>query len=173
MTRRIAFAMALCLALLAPLLPGSSLPQAPGAEFPGWPAKIDGVTLRPLPPGPQDEYFARDFPGKVARFAAGGKQVVVRWVSSPTRRLHPAAHCFTGAGYQIRPLPMGEIGAGRASCFSASRAGEVLRVCEMLSDGAGASWPDVSSWYWQAVAAPAGASWWSYVIVEHEDAGAL
>jgi hypothetical protein len=62
--------------------------------------------------------------------------VVIRWVNAPTRRLHPASHCFQGAS--------------------------------SLRGTQGETWPDVSSWYWSALTAPAGSSWWSFVVVERE-----
>jgi hypothetical protein len=118
---------------------------------------------------PQDESFARDFPGRLARFSAGERQVVIRWINAPTRRLHPASHCFQGVGYQLTPLPMARDASGALmGCFSARKAGERLRVCEQLRGAGGQTWPDVSSWYWSALAAPAGSSWWSYVVVEQE-----
>ncbi len=167
-TRVRMFVVLLALAAAAPLLPKPGLPR-PGAaaEFPGWPRSHDGVQLARMSPGPQDAWFARDFPGKVARFSARDRQVVVRWVSSPTRRLHPASQCFAGAGYAIEPLPMRKSADGALmSCFAARRDGEALDVCEQLRGSAGGSWPDVSAWYWHALAAPAGESWWSFVVVE-------
>ena len=167
-TRRLLLFAALALATVAPLLPRTATPMQSG-EFGGWPRTFDGAPLEPMPAGPQDEWFARDFPGKVARFASGDKQVVIRWVNAPTRRLHPASHCFTGAGYQWSPLSMDRSADGALmSCFSARKPGEALRVCEQLRGARGARWPDVSSWYWSALAAPAGSTWWSYVVVEHE-----
>jgi hypothetical protein len=164
---RIPFACAVLLAAATPLLPQRPS-SANSGGFPGWPMAWEGEPLEPIPASPQDEYFTRDFPGKVARFAAADAQVVIRWVNSPTRRLHPAAHCFTGAGYHIEPRPMRQraAGAGLMSCFAASKDGETLEVCEQLRDGAGNNWPDVSAWYWHALAAPAGGSWWSYVVVK-------
>lgn len=168
--RALILLLALVFASVAPLLPKASLPQATdAAEFPGWPSHLNGAPLRLMPPAPQDAYFTRDFPGKVARFSAGDRQVVLRWVNSATRRLHPARHCFIGAGYEVLPEPMTHDHDGALmSCFIARKSGEGLRVCEVLRDSAGQSWPDVSSWYWHAVAAPAGRSWWSYVLVERE-----
>jgi hypothetical protein len=162
------FAALLALAAAAPLLPKPELPRpGAGAEFPGWPAAFEGASLERMAPGPQDAWFARDFPGRVARFTARDRQVVVRWVNSPTRRLHPAGHCFAGAGYAISPVPMRKSADGAPmSCFTARRGAESLNVCEQLRDSAGGSWPDVSAWYWHALAAPAGEAWWSYVVVE-------
>jgi hypothetical protein len=162
------FLLTVALASAAPLFPRPSLTGAAGsASFPGWPGEFEGARLERMAPGREDAWFTREFPGRVARFAAGDRQVVVRWVSSPTRRLHPASHCFTGAGYEVTAAPMarGRDGA-LMSCFTARRGGEALRVCEQLRDPSGRSWPDVSAWYWHAVMSPTGTSWWSFVVVE-------
>lgn len=162
------FFLCLVLAAAAPLLPKPGLPQAGAAgDFPSWPSSFEGQPLERMAPGPQDDWFARDFPGKVARFSSGQRQVVMRWVNSPTRRLHPASHCFAGAGYAIGPLPMRRSADDQLmSCFVARKGGEALNVCEQLRGSNGGSWPDVSAWYWHAVAAPATEAWWSTVIVE-------
>ncbi|HTU67908.1 MAG TPA: hypothetical protein VMF52_18310 [Steroidobacteraceae bacterium] len=167
------FVLALALAAAAPLFPRASTPARASVAFPGWPATFDGAALTRLPAGREDVWFTRDFPGRVARFAAQDRQVVIRWVSSPTRRLHPASHCFTGAGYAVSPAPMKKSGDGALmSCFHARRGIESLEVCEQLRDSNGASWPDVSAWYWHALTAPAGRAWWSYVVVAREIAPA-
>jgi hypothetical protein len=162
------FIILLALAAAAPLLPKPELPRLTAdAEFPGWPAAYEGQPLARLSPGPQDDWFARDFPGKVARFTTHDRQVVVRWVNSPTRRLHPANHCFAGAGYSLEPLPMRRSADGELmSCFVARKGAEELNVCEQVRASSGGSWPDVSAWYWHALAAPATEAWWSYVVVE-------
>jgi hypothetical protein len=165
------FLLTLALASAAPLLPRPALPGAAGgAVFPGWPTEFDGVKLERMAPGREDAWFTRDFPGKVARFAARDRQVVMRWVSSPTRRLHPASHCFTGAGYAVTPAPMARTRDGALmSCFNARRGNDALKVCEQLRDPTGQSWPDVSAWYWHALTSPAGGSWWSFVVVERAE----
>jgi len=162
------FLLSLALASAAPLFPRPTPPgSASAAPFPGWPAEYEGTTLERMAPGREDAWFTRDFPGRVARFSAARRQVVVRWVNSPTRRLHPASQCFKGAGYAVSPLPMTRSRDGALmSCFTARRDGDALQVCEQLRDDAGRSWPDVSAWYWHALAAPAGGAWWSYVVVE-------
>ena len=162
------FLLALALASAAPLFPRPTLSgNGTPASFPGWPAEFEGAALARMAPGREDAWFTRDFPGKVARFSARDRQIVVRWVSSPTRRLHPASQCFTGAGYAVTPAPMARSRDGALmSCFTARRGVEALKVCEQLRDDAGRSWPDVSAWYWHALTSPAGGAWWSYVIVE-------
>lgn len=164
------FGVALLLAAIAPALPRQAPSPEGGAHgFPGWPRSFDGAPLARLPPGPQDEWFARDFPGRVARFATPGKQVVVRWVNTPTRRLHPAIQCFRGAGYSIaqRPMRLGRNGDAM-SCFAAAKGADVLEVCEKIEAAGGRTWSDVSSWYWGALARPDPAGWWSFVVVTRE-----
>jgi hypothetical protein len=164
------FGVALVLAVIAPALPRPAPPAEAGArDFPGWPRSYDGAPLTPLPPGPQDAWFARDFPGRVARFAARDKQVVIRWVDAPTRRLHPASQCFRGAGYSIAERPMRLTPDGDAmSCFAASKDADVLEVCEKIEAASGRAWSDVSSWYWGALMRPDPGGWWSYVVVTRE-----
>jgi len=171
MKRRLScFVVVLALAAAAPLLPISAAPATRDAQaFPGWPHEYEGVALQSMAPIAQDAFFTRDFPGRIARFAARDRQVVVRWVSSPTRRLHPASQCFVGAGFALSPLPMRRSADGALmSCFAARKPGEALRVCEQLRDSTGDTRPDVSSWYWHALVAPRGTTWWSYVVVERE-----
>jgi hypothetical protein len=52
------------------------------------------------------------------------------------------------------------------SCFRASLRDEHLRVCELIRDGQGASWPDVSAWYWNAIFGSRQGPWWSFVVAE-------
>ena len=158
------------MAALAAFAPEIRSPAAaPSLQgFPGWPAQVGGRPLTRLPPGPQDEWFARDFPGRIARFSSGEEQVVLRWINAPTRRLHPASHCFEGAGFAVEPRPMRRMHGALAGCFVARRDGESLNVCEWIADSDGRSWSDVSSWYWSALAAPPARNWWSYVVVRRE-----
>lgn len=169
---RLAFVALLLAAGLAPLAPAGHGSEAPAANFPGWPAAFEGRRLTPMPAAAEDAFFARDFPGRIARFTDGRRQIVLRWVSEPTRRLHPAAHCFAGVGYAIAPQPLRHAPDGALmGCFAARKGAVALRVCEILRDGQGRSWADVSAWYWSALLAPAPGAWWSTVIVEPEAAG--
>jgi hypothetical protein len=164
------FALLVTAAALAPLAPRTSQEIAEQTGFPGWPATFEGRTLASVPLAPEDSYFARGgFPGRISRFTDDTRHVVVRWVNAPTRRLHPAAQCFKGAGYEIEPRPMRRTADGALmGCFAAHREGRSLRVCEMVRSADGRTWSDVSSWHWSAMLAPSGQHWWSYVVVERE-----
>lgn len=156
-------ALALLLAAGAPLLPRRSATAPPRAP---WPAQFEGKPLRPIPAGPGDAMLARDFPGHVARFSDGRRQVVLRQVAQATRLLHPPRDCFAALGYTIEPLPMRAVAGGWASCFAARRGGAGLTVCEHIRDAAGAVHSDVPSWYWPALTGTSPAPWLAVMTVE-------
>jgi hypothetical protein len=155
-------------AALMPLVarPGGAADAAQG-NFPGWPTHYEGRALTELPLTQRELVFVRDFPGRVGRFSDGRRELIIRWVGAPTRRLHPAADCFRGSGYGVTPLPVGKDAAGAAmGCFRASHGIDVQTVCELIRDEHGASWPDVSAWYWNSMLGASPAPWWSFVVAE-------
>jgi hypothetical protein len=178
-----ALVVAALLAALAPVLHrvldrelGWALHPDPvgGDAFPGWPTHFEDRALQPLALTAREALFVAGFPGRVGRFHDGRREIIVRWVSAPTRLLHPAADCFKGVGYAIAPLPARRSSEGHLmSCFRATRAKEALTVCELIRGAqgvhAGEHWPDVSAWYWSAVLGTSPAPWWSYVVAEVSD----
>src|SRR5262245_8451285 len=66
------------------------------ALFPGWPSTFEGRSLRELPLSEREERFGAGFPGRIARFTDGQRELIIRWVAAPTRQLHSAADCFRG-----------------------------------------------------------------------------
>ena len=152
-------------AALAPLLPGPGGAAPAGAA--SWPAVFEGRRLAPIPPAAEDQVLARSFPGRIARFSDGRRQIVLRRVESATRRLHPASDCYRAIGYDIAPAPMRMVaGRGPASCFIARRGGRAFLVCEQMGDGEGRSWPDISSWYWAALLGASKGPWLASLTVE-------
>jgi hypothetical protein len=116
---------------------------------------------------PREAGFVQDFPGRIGRFSDGRREIIVRWVNAPTRRLHSAADCFRGIGFTIKPSTVQKDPDGvTMGCFRATNGGEDLAVCEVIRDEHGDSWPDVSAWYWHALFGTSRAPWWSYVIAE-------
>jgi hypothetical protein len=137
------------LAALIPFLSWQSSPQRETKQFVGWPQKFEGLPLMQLGLTEQEQLFAKDFPGQVARFTDGSREIVMRWVNHPSRSLHPAVDCLKGVGYTIAPKPIHVDAAGNYwGCFAARRGGRTLSVCERVYDEAGRSWSDISSWYW-------------------------
>ena len=164
-----AFVVACALAALAPVLPQPTAASA-DAAFPGWPMTFDGRPLHPRPLLPREQRFAAAFPGRIAAFADGRRLYVVRWVTRATRRLHPAADCFRGAGYAIEPRPLRRDAAGRAwGSFVAVRGETRLLVRErIVESNDGAAFTDASSWYWAALLGRSDGPWWAWTIVDND-----
>ena len=164
----VAIIVAAALAAAAPLWQSSpEAPRSAAHTFPGWPTHYDGQPLQQLPMTERETAFGRDFPGQIGRFTDGRREVIVRYVAEPTRRLHPAADCLKAVGYSITPLPARHAASGAVmSCLRAERDGQALIVCEGIRDQHGATWPDVSAWYWSAMLGSATGPWWSFVEAE-------
>jgi hypothetical protein len=163
-----AFVLAAISAALAPLFARTS-DTVFAKDFPGWPTHYEGRALTELPLTQREVAFVRDFPGRVGRFSDGRREIIIRWVGAPTRRLHPAADCLRGSGYAITPLPARTDAAGAAmGCFRARHGADSMTVCELIRDQRGASWPDVSAWYWNGMLGASPPPWWSFVVAERE-----
>ena len=133
-------------------------------NFRAFPQTFEGLALTELPLSEREKFFLEDFPGTVGRFSDGKREIVVRFVTEATRKLHPATDCFRAIGYQTKPLPLRVDGEGkRWSCFSARKSNEDLNVCERIYDKAGNEWTDVSAWYWAALSETDGE--WSAITV--------
>lgn len=140
--------------------------------FPGWPGHFAGAPLRQLPLTPREERFGDGFPGRLGRFHDGRREVLLRWVAQPTRRLHAAARCLEAHGYSIEHRPLEQDAEGRPwSVFLARDADAriTLRVREGIRDADGRQWGDVSAWYWAAVLGNSRGPWWSYVVAERQN----
>jgi hypothetical protein len=165
--RAVPHLIACALAALAPFAPRIDGAPPPPPAF-QWPATFEGRPLAPLPLGERDQRFAADFPGHVGRFSDGGREIILRHVTTATRRLHPASDCLRAEGYTIEPRPARTAGDGGGawSCFAARRRGERLQVCEQIRDAAGRTFPDASSWYWPARLGGSTGPWSSTTVVE-------
>lgn len=156
------------LAVLAPLVFSTASPNLETtSQFPGWPTEYEGKPLTQLDLTEKEEIFVKDFPGKIGRFSDGYRELIIRWVEQPTRKLHPAADCFKGIGYYIKPQPIqiNELGV-KMGCFAASKGSSELNVCEYIAAQGGKTWSDISSWYWGALFEDTPEGWMSYVVAE-------
>ncbi|HJU93505.1 MAG TPA: hypothetical protein VJ656_11275 [Pyrinomonadaceae bacterium] len=136
--------------------------------FPGWPTEFEGKRLTPLPLTVIEQRFNSDFPGKIGRFTDGKRELIFRWVTEATRKLHPASDCFQGLGYSVKPLAIHRDEKGSLwSSFAATKGKDQLRVYERIHTDSGETWTDVSAWYWSALQHGEG-SWWAITIAEKE-----
>ena len=162
------FLTACVMAASVPLLP--SPPPAPAQyEFPGWPESFENRPITRLGLEAREQRFMSDYPGRMARFTDGEREIVLRFVAEQTRKLHPSSDCFKAIGYGIEPQPLWIDGAGiRWGCFKAVRGDEKLWVYERIHDDRGNSWPDVSAWYWAVVLNRASGPWWAVTVAQKQ-----
>ncbi len=167
MQRLITFVLLSLCAGLFPFISDSSTVESSTQVFPGWPTKFENQRLTPLPLSENERLFAVDFPGQIQRFSDGKREYILRWLYSPTRKLHSASDCLRGVGYSIQPLALAiRSDAANWSHFQANRGIESLLVYERIYDENGNSWSDVSAWYWAALLGKSTGPWWSVVIAE-------
>ena len=159
--------LAVCLVAWVLSFGGSPESVRPAAgAFPGWPSSFEGRALVPIELEEREKRFYEDFPGQVARFSDGEREIILRWVSEETHKLHPAAICFRGRGFEIEPRDgMLDASGRRWGTFRASCDGEVFDVRELVYSET-ESWSDVSAWYWAATLRRTSGPWWTVMVAE-------
>ena len=149
---------------------GRASPRAANDEsarqFPGWPETFEGDTLVEEPQNEFERMFAQNFPGRIGRFRAGRRTVIVRWTTRPTHRVHGAAYCLRATGWRIEPLPLADDGAGVWSAFRATRGGEALNVREQVRGADGTTFADVPDWFFNALLGRTAGPWWIVTVAE-------
>jgi hypothetical protein len=142
--------------------------NAGNVAFSGWPIEFEGKTLTPLPLTDVEKRFASDFPGRISRFTDGNREIIIRWVTEATRKLHPSSDCFQGLGYTVKPLAAHRDANGSLwASFAATKENDRLRVYERINNDAGETWTDASAWYWSALRDDNG-PWWAFTVAEKE-----
>ena len=164
------YLIACAIAALMPFVSARLETPAPGAAvvtFPGWPSTFEGKSLGALPLNEMEKRFANGFPGRIARFSDGEREIIIRWVTEATRTLHPASDCFRGLGYHVKPLPVYRDASGSLwASFAATNDDMALRVYERIHSDSGETWTDVSAWYWSALRHEGTGSWWAITVAE-------
>jgi len=155
----------ICLcAALVPLAGGFLDQPGASAAFPGWPTHFEERPLTALPLTPLEESLQQEFPGRVGRFSDGQREIILRWVTQETRKLHTSSDCFKANGYQIKALPIKREGEALWSRFVAMRGDVRLEVAERIYAPAGGQWSDVSAWYWAAQLGRTHGPWWAVTV---------
>jgi hypothetical protein len=169
MPYRLLFIVMCCVAALIPLVPVSGNHQASLQQFPGWPATFEGRPVKVLSLTRGELHFEKEFPGRIAKFSDGSREIALRWVTEATRSLHPATDCLRGAGYALKPLPILRDADGKQwGQLEARNTKQTIRVRERIEDTAGNSWTDVSSWYWAALLKRSRGPWLAITVIEKE-----
>lgn len=161
----------LVLCALAALLPLTETSVAiTRGTFPGWPETWEGEPLQQTPLTYQEGIFNNNFPGQVAKFTDGRRELILRWVTKGTRRLHSSSDCFRGTGYKVSSLPATLDARGaRWSCFAAERGRYRLLVRERITDDRGREWTDVSAWFWSVLLRQTEGPWLAVTVVENQE----
>jgi hypothetical protein len=156
-------------AAIAPVLSGDRANAVDAAQIPAWPTHFQGRMLSPVPLSEREQVFLSGFPGAVARFTDGERDVVMRWVTQPTRKLHPAEDCYRGLGYEIaQSRIVSDDERTHWRCFTATSSSGNRAVCEQLQDREGRRWTDVSSWFWAAALRRSEGPWLVVTVAAHE-----
>lgn len=155
------------IATLIPLLPQPH--TEPDLSFPGWPASFERKRLQETALTPAEKAFQSGFPGRIGRFSDGRREIIIRWITRESRKLHPAIDCFKGNNYQITPLPIYIDSEGNYwGAFKAVRGEVSLTVHERIYDSSGKSWSDISSWYWSVLFKQTTGPWWNMIVAEQD-----
>lgn len=124
----------------------------------------EGKKLKSLPFSDIEKRFFSDFAGKTGRFTDGEHEIIIRQITSPTRKLHPASDCYKGIGYKISFLPIFlDKNNNKWNTFKAYKNNQSFIVHERVYDNYGNNWTDVSSWYWNALLGKSKGPWTSIV----------
>lgn len=131
---------------------------------------FEGLTLplEPLPSTPMEQAFAATFPGTLGCYGWSGQQVILRRVTTATRRLHPSRDCLRAAGYDTtESIIEAHADGSHWASFTATRGAYRLRVRErIVSEANDSSWTDPSAWYWDALLHPLNGPWRAETVIE-------
>lgn len=161
------FAFACLSAFVAPfILPNETAVKINREEI-AFPTHFESKPLQRLDLAEHEQFFLSDFPGEMRRFTDGEREIIIRFVTKATGKLHPSSICFNAIGYDIKPLPMKQDESGQKwSCFNATRKDENLKVCERIYTENGESWTDVSSWYWSNLGKSNPNGYWAITVAD-------
>lgn len=154
-----------CLALSKP---DHRPPEITSPAFTGF--TFEGLTLplEPLPSTPMEQAFAATFPGTLGSYGWSGQQVILRRVTTATRRLHPSRDCLRAAGYDTTESIIETHADGSQwASFTATQGTYRLRVRErIVSEANDSAWTDPSAWYWDALLHPLNGPWRAETVIE-------
>ncbi len=139
-------------------------------NLPPWPSHYQGKKLQRTPLSKREKYFLGNFPGKMARFTDGTRQIIMRRIIKPSRLLHPAVDCFRGLGYQISNIRISRDKNLRLwRTFYATNKKMRLKVSEQIIDKNNKVFTDTSSWYWNAMLNKTQGPWLAITVAKRQN----
>ncbi len=137
------------------------------STVPEWPVEYLSLKHQKTELTSKEKKFYQHFPGKIIKFSAKNTEYVIKWVTKPTRKLHPASDCYKGSGYAITSEPVYRDKNGKYwSSFNATKNKSKVIVKERIYNDSGQSWPDVSGWFWSALFNKNSGPWWVVIVSE-------
>lgn len=159
------FALACLVCAISPLFLNEA--QAGAIDDPVWPTSFAGKPLTRVELQPYEQRYAAEFPGRMARFSDGSRQIMFQWLPSHSRSVHSAAECLQNSGYEIEHGPIIVDGTGMKWSSCTARKGQTaIRLRERIEDSHGRHWQDVSSWYWDATLDRTNGPYWFVIVTE-------
>ncbi len=154
-------------ASLIPFVQNTSNHKNTQLSFQGWPSEFEGRSLTQIQLTEKERGFNQDFPGNIGRFTDGSRDIIIRYVERPSRKVHPSVDCLRGSGFEVKPQPISRDQSGQLwGCVLAQRNGKTYKVCERIYDQSGNSWYDVSSWFWSVILQNKPGPWWVITVAE-------
>lgn len=136
-------------------------------DFKGWDKTFEGKKITELPLSENEKYFLKDFPGYVSKFTDGEREIIMRYITEGTRKLHPSSDCFKGTGYKInfKPVEIDKASNLKWNSFTALKNNQTLKIKERIFSQ-NESWTDVSSWYWSTLLNKSKGPWTAITVIE-------
>ena len=156
--------------LVAAIIPfynpdSSALPEL--STVPDWPVEYLSLKHKKTELTSKEQQFYKNFPGRMIKLSSGNTEYVIKLVTKPTRKLHPASDCYKGFGYSITPGPvMRDENGNHWSSFTATKMESRVLVKERVYNESGQNWPDVSGWFWSAMFNKKSGPWWVVTVSE-------
>ena len=154
------------------LAPPQSYKRTHVTESYHWPQSFEGKTLTALTMTDMEREFGKGFPGEIGNFLCGDQQIIMRYVTRATRKLHPAADCLRASGHHIGEVKIhADMDGNHWAGCEAVKAGQRLFLRERIVEigNVHAEWSDVSSWYWHALLAPDEGPWLAITVISQVD----
>jgi len=133
-----------------------------------WPTWFEGEKLSPVPLSEAEARFATGFPGQMNVFvSASGRTIIFRRILRASRELHSSADCLRAAGYALHAMPNYQDDQGRAwGRHEVIGSGPLRQVRELITDAAGLTFTDPSSWFWPALLGQSGGPWSAITVMD-------
>ncbi len=135
--------------------------------MPEWPEEYLNDVHKTTPLTQKETQFYTRFPGDIIKFTGGRTDYVIKRVTKPTRKLHPASDCYRGSGYTVTAEPVFIDETGRRwGQFTAVKESTTIVVKERIYNDQGQHWTDVSEWFWTALMNKTTGPWWVVTTAE-------